>query len=145
MNKAEFKAILMIAKKMNWQNKPVVEVCENINQMVKNQQSLELDCIGECDDFEETLLSIAIWDTDKIISTQYVNDYQSLVFWKTDLFCEDMGISWVDLDIMLDYAEHSAELIAEKIEAIQEQEWKDELEECMSYRDYNLAVYHGWI
>ena len=145
MNKAELKAIQRIAKKLNWQNRPVMEVLTNIEHMVHNQQSLELDCIGECDDFEETLLSIAIWDADKIASTQYVNDYQSLVFWKTDLFCEDMGISWVDLDIMLDYAEHSAELTAEEIEAIQEQEWKDGLEECMSYEDYNLAVYHGWI
>lgn len=49
MNKAELKAILMIAEKMNWQQKSVIEVCETIKQMVRNQQALELDCIGECE------------------------------------------------------------------------------------------------
>ena len=92
MNKQEFKAISMIAKKMNWQHKPVIEVCETINQMVRNQQALELDCIGECDDFEETLLSIALWNRDKIVSTIYVADYTSLVMWGVECFKEDMGL-----------------------------------------------------
>ena len=88
MNKAEFKAIKMIAEKLAWKQVNF----ETIKQMVKNQQALELDCIGECDDAEETLLSIALWDRDKIISTQYVSDYQSLVMWNVWLFCDDMGI-----------------------------------------------------
>ena len=56
MNKAELKAMLIIAEKMNWYSKPVMEVCETIKQMVRNQQALELDTVGECDGDEETLL-----------------------------------------------------------------------------------------
>lgn len=78
-NKAELEAMLIIANKLDWKNKPVMEVCGTINQMVKNQQALELDTVGECDDFEETLLSIALWDADKISSTMWVNSYQDLV------------------------------------------------------------------
>lgn len=84
-NKQELKAMLIIADKLNWQNKPVTEMCWAINQMVKNQQALELDTVGECDDFEETLLSIALWDADKITSTMWVNSYQDLV--EYDSYC----------------------------------------------------------
>ena len=91
MNKAEFKAIQIIAQKMNWQQKPVSETIETINQMVRNQQALELDTVGECDGDEETLLSIALWDKDKITSTMYVSDYASLVMWGVECFKEDMG------------------------------------------------------
>ena len=83
MNKNEFKAINMIARKMNWQNKPVIEVCEIINQMVRNQQALELDCCGVCDNYEETLLSIAALDIDRIGSTVIVDRYQALIAWET--------------------------------------------------------------
>ena len=86
MNKAELKAISTIADKLNWKNKPVMEVCETINQMVRNQQALELDTIGECDDEEETLLSIALWDANKIASTMIVSDYQSLIAWNNGEF-----------------------------------------------------------
>ena len=68
MNKAEMKAIQTIAEKMDWYNKPVCDVIETINQMVRNDQALSLDCCGECDDFEETLLSIATWNIDRIAS-----------------------------------------------------------------------------
>ena len=69
MNKAELKAINIIATKMNWMHKPVCETIETIKQMVRNQQALELDTVGECDGDEETLLSIALWNHDKIVST----------------------------------------------------------------------------
>ena len=101
MNKQEFKAINMIAEKMGWQNKPVMEVCETIKQMVRNQQALELDTVGECDDEEETLLSIALWYKDKITSTMYVSDYESLVMWGVACFCDDMGITEQDFSAML--------------------------------------------
>ena len=101
-NKAELKAMQLIAKKLNW-HKPVVETIETITKMVRNQQAMELDCAGECDDFEETLLSLALWDTDKILSTQYTNDYHSLLDFKHKLFLEDMGITDSDYRIMLDY------------------------------------------
>jgi len=92
MNKAEMKAMLSIVKKLGWNDKPAVEVINSISKMVSNQQSLELDTIGECDDREETLLSIALWDKDKIISTMYVSDYISLVMWGVECFKEDMGL-----------------------------------------------------
>lgn len=101
MNKAEFKAISIIADKLNWHNKPVMDVCETIKQMIRNQQALELDTVGECDGDEETLLSIALWNADKIVSTMYVSDYESLVMWGVYCFCDDMGITPEDFSAML--------------------------------------------
>ena len=101
-NKAELKAMQMIASKLNW-HKPAYETVETITKMVRNQQSLELDCIGECDDFEETLLSLALWNADKIMSTLFVNDYRSLVDYKYNMFLEDMGITNLDYLYMLEY------------------------------------------
>ena len=101
-NKAELKAMQMIASKLNW-HKPAYETVETITKMVRNQQSLELDCVGECDDFEETLLSMALWDADKILSTQFIDDYFSLLEFKYKLFLEDMGITHDDYEAMLDY------------------------------------------
>jgi hypothetical protein len=60
--------------------------------MVRNQQALELDTVGECDGDEETLLSIALWDKDKITSTMYVSSYQDLVMRGVECFKEDMGL-----------------------------------------------------
>ena len=103
MNKAEFKAISMIAEKLGWQKKPVMEVCKDIQKMVSNQQALELDTVGECDDFEETLLSIALWDKDKIISTMYVSSYVDLVMWGVETFKEDMGLDNDALTALLNW------------------------------------------
>lgn len=121
MNKAEFKAISMICQKLDWNTRPVIEVCESIKQMVRNQQSLEIDTIGECDDEEDTLLSIALWDSAKIFSTLLVSDYQSLCDYHQNykglLFLEDMGLgSNADVGIMIAYAEQSAELLAAEYE-----------------------------
>lgn len=101
MNKAELKAINIIANKMNWMNKPVCETIEIIKQMVRNQQALELDTSGDCDDDEVTLLSIALWEHDKLVSTMYVSDYESLVMWGVYCFCDDMGITPEDFSAML--------------------------------------------
>jgi hypothetical protein len=101
-NKAELTAMQMIASKLNW-HKPAYETVETITKMVHNQQAMELDCIGECDDFEETLLSIALWDADKIGSTLFINDYHALVNYKYSLFLEDMGITDSDYQVMLNY------------------------------------------
>lgn len=101
-NKAELTAMQMIADKLNW-HKPVDETVKTICKMVSNQQALEIDCVGECDDFEETLLSMALWDADKIGSTLYINDYHSLINYKYSLFLEDMGITDSDYKVMLDY------------------------------------------
>ena len=104
-NKAELTAMQMIAGKLNW-HKPVDETIEIINQMVRNTQALDLDCVGECDDFEETLLSIALWDAEKIFSTMIVSDYQTLADYNQNfkglLFLEDRGLgSYADITAMI--------------------------------------------
>ena len=116
MNKQEFKAITIIANKMDWQQKPVSDVIESVKQMVRNQQALELDTVGECDDDEETLLSIALWDKDKITSIMYVSSYQDLVMWGVYCFCDDMGITPEDFSAMLSYYSCSAQIMASEYE-----------------------------
>ena len=133
MNKNEFKAINKIAKKMNWHNKPVIEVCETINQMVRNQQALELDCIGECDSYAETLLSIATWNADKIGSTIYINDYHSLIGYEHTLFLETMGITEEDYKAMQEYYDTVA-----LQHAIEDAEYEIECEE------YEQALYEEY-
>ena len=129
-NKAELAAMQMIASKMNW-HKPVDETVETITKMVKNQQAMELDCVGECDDFEETLLSLSLWDADTILSTLYVNDYHSLINYKYGLFLEDMGITDSDYKAMLDYYVNvSGEAIADEYEA-----WLDDY-----YSDFDAEM-----
>ena len=131
-NKAELKAMQIIASKLNW-NKPAYETVETITKMVHNQQALELDCVGECDGFEETLLSIALWDADKIGSTLFINDYHSLVNYKFNLFLEDMGITDEDYKAKLDYYVNiSGEAIADEedymLECMEEAMFYDMLE-----------------
>lgn len=115
MNKQEFKAIQTIANKMNWQHKPVSEVCDTIKKMVRNQQSLELDTVGECDDFEETLLSIALWDVEKITSTMYVSDYFSLANWSSYRSC-GYNISFEDFCAQMYWSQVKDDILAEEYE-----------------------------
>lgn len=126
-NKAELTAMQEIASKLNW-HKPVDETVESLTKMVHNQQALELDCLGECDDFETVLLSMTLWDTDKILSTQFIDDYFSLVEFKYKLFLEDMGITDSDYRAMLDYYVN----LSGEAMAIQEE---IELEEYYHYLD----------
>ena len=120
---------MLIVKKMNWQNKPFMKVYETINQMVRNQQALELDCVGECDDFEETLLSIALLDRDKIVSTMYVADYTSLIMWGVECFKEDMGLDSEALTALFNWEACKMNFLAP------EYELEDELEEDAYYLD----------
>ena len=103
MNHDELKALMLIVKKLSWNDKPALEVIETITQMVRNQQSLELDTVGECDDFEKTLLSMATWSVDKIVSTQFVSDYASHCLWPIQCFCDEIGITPDDYCAMLTY------------------------------------------
>lgn len=82
MNKPEFKAIMTIAKKLNWKSVSF----ETIKQMVRNQQALELDTGGECDDEEMTLLSLATCSADKIASTMFITSYEDMA--KYDAYCD---------------------------------------------------------
>ena len=113
MNHAELKAIISIANKLGWKSVNF----ETIIQMVKNQQALELDTVGECDDFEETLLSIALWDKDKIISTMYVSDYTSLIMWDVELFKEDMGLDSEALTALWNWEACKMNFLAPEYEA----------------------------
>jgi len=114
MNKNEFKAISMIAKKMNWQDKPVECVIETIDQMVRNDQALCLDTIGECDDYEETLLSIATWDIDKIVSCLYCWDYQTHTnYWH---FLNETGMSGMDFYVWMTTYDQIKQVLAEDYE-----------------------------
>ena len=106
-NANELKAMQIIAGKLDW-HKPVDETVETICKMVRNTQALDLDCVGECDDFEETLLSIALWDAEKIFSTLFVSDYQSLVDYNQNFkglrFLEDMGFSsYADITALFEF------------------------------------------
>ena len=153
MNQAEMKALLMIVKKLGWNDKPALEVIESITQMVRNQQSLELDTVGECDDFEETLLTMALWDSDRVFSTLLVSDYQTLCDYnqnfKGSLFLEDMGLgSYADIGVMMEYAEYSAMLLAPIYEAEEAfarlaAEYNDT--DWMDYYNYSLGIWQGWI
>ena len=139
MNKQEFKAINMIARKMNWQNKPVIECMKTINQMVRNQQALELGCTGECDDYEETLLSIATWDANKIGST-----YHSLVDYEYTMFLETMGITNSDYQAMLDYYDTVA--LQHGIEDAEYERECEEYEQAL-YEEYSWYIHArqmGW-
>ena len=116
MNKAELKAITMIASKMNWMHKPVCETMETIKKMVSNQQALELDTIGECDDFEETLLSIALWDKERITSTMFVSDYFSLANWNCYINSGWDDITFEDFCAQMYWSEVKANILAEEYE-----------------------------
>lgn len=124
MNKQEFKAIKMIAEKLNWKSVNFA----TIKKMVRNQQALELDTVGECNDEEETLLSIALWDKDKIISTIYVSSYCDLVMWDVYCFCDDMGITPEDFSAMLTWYSVKDGLLAAEYEI--EDEYEDYLVAC---------------
>ena len=123
MNKAEFKAIKMIAEKLAWKQVNF----ETIKQMVRNQQALELDTVGECDGDEETLLSIALWDKDRITSTMYVSSYQDLVMWRVYDFCDEMGIHPIDYANMLTYYNCIEPEIFDEEDTIMEEEYYAEL------------------
>lgn len=130
MNKNEFKAISMIAKKMNWQNKPVECVIETIDQMVRNDQALGLDCCGECDDYEETLLSIAAWDIDKIVSCLYTWDYTTHCdYW---YFLRETGMSGMDFYVWMTTYDQYMQAVAE------EYELEDEIEKYID--DYDAEI-----
>ena len=146
MNKAELIAMQLIAKKLGWNGKPVVEILETINQMVRNQQALELDTVGECDDYEETLLSIALRDKDNLISTMYVSDYTDLVMWGVELFKEDMGIDSEALAAMFNWQACKDSILAPMYEAEDEfSRLAAEYNDADWYQFYNYSVYMGWI
>ena len=137
-NKAELTAMQMIAGKLNW-HKPAVETIETICQMVKNQQALELDTIGECDDFEETLLSIALWDKEKITSTMYVSDYCSLSEWHWNCMCEDLGVTNEDFCAMMHWYNIKDDILIPEYEMEEEYARLDAL-----YNDMEIEELHYW-
>jgi len=142
-NRVELKAMQIIADKLNW-HKPVDETVETITKMVSNQQAMELDCIGECDDFEETLLSIALWDKDKIVSTLYVNDYESLVMWEVECFKEDMGLDSEALTALWNWEACKMNFLAPEYEA-EDIAYEEYLNEYYSDFDAEMLRETMWI
>ena len=140
MNKAEFKAIKKIAEKLGWKSVNF----ETIKQMIRNQQSLELDTVGECDDAEETLLSIALWDADKIASTMYVSDYESLVMWEVYSFCDEMGIDMDTFNAMLQWNSCKMNFLAPEYEA-EDIAYEEYLNEYYSDFDAEMLRESMWI
>ena len=132
MNKAELKAINIIATKMNWMHKPVCETIETIKQMVSNQQALMMDTIGECDDFEDELLTLAIQDADKIISRLYVSDYFSLAEWCN--FLETMHLDGMTAHALLS----TYDLVQAAIAEDYDEEYEAYLEDY--YSDYDAEI-----
>ena len=140
MNKAEFKAIKKIAEKLGWKSVNF----ETIKQMVRNQQALELDTVGECDGDEETLLSIALWNADKIASTMYVSDYESLVMWGVYSFCDEMGIDMDTLNAMLQWNSCKMNFLAPEYEA-EDIAYEEYLNEYYSDFDAEMLRETMWI
>ena len=78
MNKQEFSAIMLIVKKLGWNDMPAAITIEAIKKMVVNDISLGQDCCGITETIEDTLLTVATWDADKIWMTLFISDYQTL-------------------------------------------------------------------
>lgn len=146
MNKSEFKAIMMIAEKLGWKSVNF----KTIQKMVMNQQSLMLDTVGECDSFEDELLTLAIQPKDKIISRLYISSYEDLVMWNVECFCEDMGITRDDFRYMLDWHACKMDFLVPEYEIEQEHmEWDPEEDKYYEFMAQELAWYNharmmGW-
>jgi hypothetical protein len=78
MNKQELRAITLIVKKLGWNDMPATVAIPAIQRMINNDIAVGADCCGVIDDPEDSLLSISLWDADKIWMTLFVNDYQTL-------------------------------------------------------------------
>ena len=78
MNRQELRAIALIVKKLGWNDMPATIALEAIQRMVNNDMAVGADCCGVIDDPEDSLLSIALWDVDKIWMSLFISDYESL-------------------------------------------------------------------
>lgn len=78
MNKQELRAITLIVKKLGWNDMPATVAIPAIQRMVNNEIAVTLDCCGTHESEEETLLTIASWNTEQIWVSLFINDYQSM-------------------------------------------------------------------
>lgn len=117
-NKKELSAMLRIAETMGWNKKPVVEVMKTITMMVNNQQSVEMDCVGECDDFSTTLERISQFDGENIITCLHVYDYTSLIAWEVMRTSDIFGMSVWDFYNLQNWLDNKDNILA----AIDEEE-----------------------
>ena len=135
MNKAELTALRLIANKLGWNGKPVVEVIPTIRQMVINRQNHDLDCFMDYDGFEETLLSMALWDANRIISSLYVYDYISCREYYRLL--EHLCVEGMDL--------HSILTEADEVQKYSDRCWIYSDEEAEAEEEYWKAMYEEWL
>ena len=86
MNKQELQAICLIVNKLGWNDMPVEKVINNIIEIVRYQQNAELKLFGDCDDFEESLLSMATWNHETLM-----NIHVDVVMTEVYNMCEFLG------------------------------------------------------
>lgn len=91
MNSFELKAMLSIAKKMDWNGKPAKMVIETIKQMIVTKQCQELAACGDCDGEEETLLSIALLERKKLWKLKHIARAQA----RAAMQLEESRESWI--------------------------------------------------
>jgi hypothetical protein len=77
MNKQEFSAIMLIVKKLGWNDMPATVALEAIQRMINNEIAVLLDCCGTQESEEETLQIIASWEDEQIWLSLFGNDYQT--------------------------------------------------------------------
>ena len=78
MNKQEFSAIMLIVKKLGWNDMPATVALEAIQRMINNDIAVGADCCGVEDNPEDSLLSISTLDADRIWLSLFISDYQTL-------------------------------------------------------------------
>lgn len=79
MNKTELSAIMLIVKKLSWNDMPARVAIPAIQRMVNNDIAVSLDCCGFQDEPEDALLSIATMrPVNSIWMRLFIHDYQSL-------------------------------------------------------------------
>jgi hypothetical protein len=78
MNKQEFSAIMLIVKKLGWNDMPATVALEAIQRMINNDIAVGLDCCGVEETQEDSLLTLGTKDANYLWSALFVSDYETL-------------------------------------------------------------------
>lgn len=79
MNKQELSAIMLIVKKLGWNDMPATVALEAIQKMINNDIAISLDCCGFQDEPEDALLSIATQrPVNNIWLRLFIDSYETL-------------------------------------------------------------------
>ena len=77
MNNKQLSAIMLIVKKLGWNDMPATTALEAIQRMINNDIAISLDCCGFEDDPEDALLSISTRKADNIWLRLFINSYET--------------------------------------------------------------------